>query len=177
MPAAACASTAACNVSGEQPSDRPADPGVVSNVRRFGWVALAATDWVRRKEPFHAFDASGGCRQVRWSIYHTASDPLCAGRHPDLVAHAIVADRGTSGVAAVAVVVARERRIVAARVADTVMNGVVPVVIVIGVLSVPATVVRFQRVMRPANTGIRASNDNILSGVIPVPRPAVRGCN
>ena len=96
-----------------------------------------------------------------WSIDATASDPLCAGRHPDLVAHAVVTDRRASGVAAVAVVIARERRIVTARVADTVMDGVMPVVIVIGVLSVPAAVVRLKRVMRPANTGVCAANDNI----------------
>src|SRR4030095_8532931 len=61
-------------------------------------------------------------------------------------------------------IIARKWRIVAARVADAVVDRVVPVVIVVGVLSVPATVVRFQCIMRPANTGIRACNNNILPG-------------
>jgi hypothetical protein len=44
------------------------------------------------------------------------------------------------------------------------MNGVVPVVIVIGVHSVPTAVVRFERVMRPANAGIRTRYNNVLPG-------------
>ena len=59
-------------------------------------------------------------------------------------------------------VVAREWRIVPAGVADAVMNGVVPVEIVIGVYSVPAAVMRLKRVMRPANTRISAGNHNVL---------------
>ena len=99
---------------------------------------------------------------VPFALVHVAAgDPLCAGRHPDLVASAVIADRGASGVAAVEEVVAREWRIVPARVADAVVNRVMPVVIVIGVVSVPAAVVRFKRVMRPANTGIRAGNNDV----------------
>ncbi len=59
-------------------------------------------------------------------------------------------------------VVARERRIVSANVTDTVMNGIVPVVIVIGILAVPPTVMRLQSVMGPAHAGVRAGNDNVL---------------
>ena len=47
-----------------------------------------------------------------------------------------------------------------------------PVVIVIGVLSIPAAVVRLERVMRPPNTGIGARNDDILSSE--TERPDVR---
>ena len=57
------------------------------------------------------------------------------------------------------------------------MDSVMPVVIVIGVLPVPAAVMRFKRVMRPANTSVRAPNNNVLSGEIPGPRLQVRGCN
>jgi len=39
-------------------------------------------------------------------------------------------------------IIARKRRIVTARVADAIMNGVVPVEIVIGVHAVPAAIVR-----------------------------------
>ena len=167
----AWASTAACNVSVEQPSSGRAIPGVISNIRSFGRVAMAwiAAYRVRRQEQFHALDASGRCSQVHWSIYHAAGDPLCAGRHPNLVTSAVVADHGACGVAAVGMIVAREWRIVAARIAYAVMNGVMPVVIVIGGLSVPAAVVRFKRVMRPANTGIGAPNNNSLAGETEVP--------
>src|SRR5207245_10178810 len=53
--------------------------------------------------------------------------------------------------------------IVTAGMPNAVKDGIVPVGIVIGVLSVPATVVRLQRVMRPANTGISACHYNPLS--------------
>ena len=43
------------------------------------------------------------------------------------------------------------------------MNGVVPVIIVIRRYSVPAAVMRLERVMRPANAGVRAGNNNVLA--------------
>ena len=64
IPAAACASTAACNVSGEQPSEGGADPGVNRNIRCFSRVALAAADRIRRQKPFHALNVSGWCAKV-----------------------------------------------------------------------------------------------------------------
>ena len=60
-------------------------------------------------------------------------------------------------------VVARERRIVSANITDTVMNGIVPVVIVISILSVPSTVMRLQSVMGPAHASVCAGDDNLLS--------------
>lgn len=57
-------------------------------------------------------------------------------------------------------IVARLRRIIPARIADAVMNGIVPVLIVIGICSIPTAVLRFERVVRPANTGVRAGNDD-----------------
>ena len=42
------------------------------------------------------------------------------------------------------------------------MDGVVPVVIVVGRYSVPAAVMRFERVMRPANAGIGARHNDVL---------------
>ena len=52
------------------------------------------------------------------------------------------------------------------------MNGVMPVVIVIGVDSVPAAIVRLERVMRPANASISAGNRNSLPGE--TQRPHIR---
>ena len=52
------------------------------------------------------------------------------------------------------------------------MDGVVPVVIVIGVLPVPPAVMRLQSVMGPADPGVCAGNDNVLP-VIPE-RPYLR---
>src|SRR5207249_4385935 len=147
-----------------------ANPGVSRNVGCQGWVALAAAHRVRRQEKFHALDVSGWCACAL--VHVTATDPLCARRHPDLVGTAIVADRCAYGVAAVEVIIARLWRIVAAGVADAVVDGVVPVVIVIGGYSIPAAVVRLERVMSPPNTGIGAGNDDILP--IESERPEVR---
>ena len=44
------------------------------------------------------------------------------------------------------------------------MNGIVPVIIVIGILAVPPAVMRLERVMGPANPGVRISDHNFLSG-------------
>ena len=55
---------------------------------------------------------------------------------------------------AMAIIVAGERRIVTAGITTAVVNGVVPVVIVIGTNSVPTAIVRLKRVMRPALAGV-----------------------
>lgn len=101
-----------------------------------------------------------------------AGDPFGAGSHADLVAHAIIANRGARRVTAMAIVIARERRVVTARVANIIMDGIMPVIIVIGVLSAPPAVMRLQGFMRPANTRIFAANYNILPGV--TERPDLR---
>ena len=98
------------------------------------------------------------------SVHVTATNPLRARRHPNLVTRAIVSDHGAYRVAAVTEVVAWKRRIIPARVPDAIMNGIMPVVIVIGVLTIPTAIMRLKRVMRPANASIGAGYDNILSG-------------
>ena len=124
-------------------------PGVICNVRCLGRVGIAAANPRRSKEPLHALDIPSRCAKV--CVHVAATDPLCAGRHPDLVTPSVITDHGAGGMRAVSLVIARERRIVSARITDAVMNGIVPVIIVIGVLAVPAAVMRLERVMRPAN--------------------------
>ena len=97
-------------------------------------------------------------------IHVTATYPLRAGCHPYLITHPVVADRCASGVRAVKEIIARLLRVVPARIAHAIMDGVVPVVIVIGVLPVPAAIVGFKRVVCPANTGICTRNDDALPG-------------
>jgi hypothetical protein len=143
---------------------RRTKPGVTRNVRRFGRVTFIgrAVGRIRRKKPLHALDVSGRCSVAL--IHVTAADPLCAGGHPDLVAHAVITGCSPYRMGAMAIVIAWESRIVTAGVAAAIVNGVVPVVIVIGNDSVPTAVVRLKRVMRPANTGIGTGHDNVLSG-------------
>jgi hypothetical protein len=97
-------------------------------------------------------------------VHVATTDPLCAWRHPDLVALSIIADRCPGGVRAVKEIVAWERRIITARVPCAVVNRVVPVEIVVGVLSVPAAIMRLERVMRPAHPGIGTRNNDVLPG-------------
>ena len=59
-------------------------------------------------------------------------------------------------------VVARLLRIVPARVAHAVVNGIMPVKVMIRVCSVPTSVMRLECVMRPANTGICAGDHDSL---------------
>jgi len=89
---------------------------------------------------------------------------LCPGRHPDLVTHAVIADRSPRGVGTVKEIIAWERRIVTTRIPDAVVNGVVPIVIVIGRHSVPATIMRHKSVMRPPHAGVGAGHNNVLPG-------------
>jgi hypothetical protein len=89
IPAAACVSTAACNVSTEQPSDGGQRHAltVISGARR--GVALTAAYRIRRKEPFHALKVSRRCAV---SLVHvTTTDPLRGRRHADLVADSVIA--------------------------------------------------------------------------------------
>ena len=64
---------------------------------------------------------------------------------------------------AMAIIIARERRIVTAGITNAVVDGVMPVVIVIGSDSVPAAIVRLECVMRPTLAGISASNRDSLA--------------
>ena len=138
-----------------------ATPGVDCNIGCFGRVAFVrrAIQRIGREEKFHALHICGRCAVAL--VHVTASNPLCAGRHPDLVGAAIVTDRCARSMAAMKEIVTRLWRIRAAN-AATGMNAVMPAKIVIRVDSVPAAVMRFERVVRPANTGIRAGNDNSL---------------
>ena len=60
-------------------------------------------------------------------------------------------------------IVARKRRIIAAGISNAVVNGVMPVVVVIGHDSIPAAVLRLQRVVCPTLTSICAANGNSLA--------------
>jgi len=167
-------SSLSCNSSFQRVSRttfrRRTTPGVNCDVGGFGRIALAATYWVRSKEPLHAFDVPGRCAITH--IHVAASNPLCPRCHPDLVTHPVITDRRARGVRAMEVIIARERRIVAARVADAVVDRVMPIVIVIGHYSIPTAIVRFQCVVCPANASVGARHHNILP--VESQRPDVR---
>jgi hypothetical protein len=64
---------------------------------------------------------------------------------------------------AMPIVVAGERRIVTARIPGAVVDRIVPIVIVIGSDSVPATIMRLERVMCPALTRVSPGHRNSLT--------------
>ena len=97
---------------------------------------------------------------------------FAAGRHADLVAHAVIANCSPDRMRAMANVVARKRRIIAAGISNAVVNGIMPVVVVIGRDSVPAAIVRLERVMCPALTSICAANRDSLASE--TQRPYIR---
>src|SRR6266498_5092503 len=147
-----------------------ATPRVNRNIRRLGGVTLATAYRIGRQEKFHALDVPGWCAVPLVPV--TAGAPFCAGRHSDLIGAAIIADGCAGCVRPVEEVITWLRRIVAAWITDAVMNGIVPVVIVICVDSVPAAIVRFQRVVRPTNARVGAGHNDILSSE--TERPYVR---
>src|SRR5258708_20408058 len=98
-------------------------PGVVGNVRGFGGVALAAAYWIWRKKPFHALDVPG--RGAVAGVHVAATNPFCARCHTDLITHPVVTDHCASGMRAVSLLIARKRRIIAARLTDALLLAVV----------------------------------------------------
>src|SRR5437868_15218594 len=60
-------------------------------------------------------------------------------------------------------IIAWEGRIESARVRSAVVDGVVPIVIVISRCSVPPAVMRLKRVMRPAHACVGTRHHNVLS--------------
>jgi len=138
-------------------------PGVSRYIRCLGRIAFVgrAAERVRRQEKFHALDVPGWCAIAL--VHVTATDPLRTGSHSNLVGAAIVANCRANGVTSMEEIVARLRRIIPAWVPHAVMNGIVPVLIVIRICSVPTAVVRLERVMCPTNPGISSCNNNSLA--------------
>ena len=141
-----------------------ATPGVNRYVGCLRWIALIrrAVKRVRCKEEFHALDVSGWCAIAL--VHVTATDPFCAGRHANLITRAIIPDRSAGGVCSVEEIIARLLRIIATRVANAVVNGIVPVVIMVRVHPVPTAVVGLQRIMCPALASVGAGHNNVLPG-------------
>jgi len=53
----------------------------------------------------HAFDVSGRCPVAL--VHVTATNPFCAGRHTNLIARTVIADRSAGGVGSVEKIIAR----------------------------------------------------------------------
>ena len=60
------------------------------------------------------------------------------------------------------IVITGKRGIEAARIGRAIVDGIVPVIIVIGIHSIPAAIMRLERVVCPANAGVRTGYNNVL---------------
>ena len=140
---------------------RGAVPSVDGDVRSSEGIALAAAYRIGRKEPLQALEVSGRCAVTLIQV--PTSDPFRERRHSNLITHVVIADRRPDRMRAVSVVVTREWRIIAAGISNAVMDGVMPVVVVICCDSVPAAAMRLQRVVCPALTTVSIANCNSLA--------------
>ena len=148
-----------------------AGPRIVDHIGRLGGIALGgiAADRVGGQEPVEALGV-GGRRSGSVVIHVPAADPFRPGRHANLVRAAVIADHGAHGVRAVPVHITRHGRI-ARQVSSVVVDGVMPVVIVIGRQPIPAAVLVFQRRVIPVVAGILPGDDHALAGDSPPPKP------
>src|SRR5688572_25474092 len=104
----------------------------------------------------HELEALGVCGRCAYALVHVAAaDPLGAGSYAYLVTCAIVPDGGADGVGAVAVVIAGLLGVGAAGTAAAV-DGVPPVIVVVGGRAVPATILVLDSKVCPAYTSILA---------------------
>ena len=122
-------------------------PGIIDDIGGLGWVGILVIEIRRCEKPLKTFQISGGRSPTAFHV--AAAYPFGSGRHADLVARAIVADHGAHGMRAVGIIIARRGQIIAAGIVAGVVgigavDGVVPVVIMIGVGAVPPPVVIFQ---------------------------------
>ncbi len=142
---------------------RGAAPAIDDHVGPHRRVGVLARQVRRRDHELEALAVAGG--RAGALVHVAAGHPLRAGGDADLIAAAVGADGAAGGVRAVEVVVARLLRVVAAGVAGAVVDGVPPVVIVVGRGAVPAAILRLERVVRPAHAGVLAGDDDALAGV------------
>ena len=148
---------------------RRAGVRVADDVRAPVGIRVASLEIGGREEPLETLDVAA--RPARALVLVVARDPLRARRDADLVAGAVVADRGSHRVRAVrvgGVVVTRRLRVEPARVravaVDVGVHGVPPVVVVRDRRAVPAAVVRLQRGVVPRHAAVGVGVDDALPG-------------
>jgi hypothetical protein len=104
-------------------------------------------------------------RRAGVAIHIAATDPAGAGRNANLIPVAVVA-RGRAGrVGTVPEIVTRRGGVIAARIANRIVDRVMPVVIVVGGAAVPTAVMRLQRRMVPLHPGVLHRDDDALPRV------------
>ncbi len=144
-------------------------PGVVDDVRGHSRVGVGIVQIGGHGQPLETFDVGGRCAVVFFHV--AAADPFGAGRHTDCHG-ADDAGHGAGGVGTVSVVVARFVYVEAAGVGTTVdecMDGVVPVVVMVGSRAVPAAVLVFDGRVFPFVAGILSAHDHTDAGVAQAP--------
>src|SRR6185312_4964580 len=115
--------------------------------------------WIRSDQELEALGVAGR-RAVAAGIHIAAADPLCARRNADLVAYSVIAYHLASREGAMAMRIDGRLRV---------LDGVVPVVVVVRNLAVPSTVMILQRGMVPLDAGIVPCNHPAFAAESQVP--------
>src|ERR1019366_571700 len=126
-----------------------AGPGIVDGIRGLGRVSLAAVDWIRRNQELEALRVSRG-GTIATRVHVAAGNPFCSRSYADLITLSVVANHLADREGAMAVGIDGHWRMVG--------GGVVPIVVVVHLLAVPATIMRFERRVVPLHSGIGSGN-------------------
>jgi hypothetical protein len=131
-------------------------------VRPLRRIRVLAVEIGRSDEELEALRVRLGAADAL--VHVVAADPLRARSDTDLVPGSVVADRGPGRVRPMTVVVTRGHRAEPARIravaVDVRVDRVVPVEVVVGARPVPATVVRLERIVRPAHARVLVGDDD-----------------
>ena len=101
----------------------------------------------------------------RSPVHVTAADPARPRRHAHLVAGAVIAYHRAHGVRAVTVVIAGHGRVGGTEVWGSLVNRIVPGVVVIGAGAIPAVVLLVDGRVTPVVAGVLTADDGALTGV------------
>ena len=126
----------------------------------------------RREKPLKTFGISGWRPPA--ALHVATTNPSGSGGDANLVAGTVITRHRAHGVSAMSVVIAGRSRVVAVgigagEVRISRVNGIMPVVIMIGVGAVPAPVVMDERGMIPLVAGILATDHDTLTGIAQCP--------
>ena len=143
---------------------RRATPGVVGHVRRQVRISLAGITAHRVRGEKELETLQVGCRAAPASIHIATADPGSARSHADLIASTVVSDGRAHRVGPMSIIITGLGRISAADTTAAV-DGVMPVVIVAGAGTVPATILLLERRMKPIIAGVLPPDHEPLTGI------------
>ena len=145
-----------------------ATPRIIDHIRSQSGVRVTAINAGGGDEPLVALCIRGRCS--RTTIHVPAANPACAGSHTNLVAAAIISHHGAHGVCAVTIVITGGGGIGPTGITGVaIMNGIVPVVVMISRGAIPTAILVNLSGMIPLIAGVLSTNDHPLTGIAKIP--------